>query len=67
MCLFRRLTGHRCPLCGLTTATGHLLHSEWRAALRAHRLAPLIWLMAGAWFIHSAAQQVRGTLIRSHS
>ena len=49
-CPFRRLTGRRCPLCGLTTATGHLLHGDWHAAQRAHRFAPFIWLGALLWY-----------------
>jgi hypothetical protein len=39
LCPFRRLTGLRCPLCGFTTATGHLLQGDLRSAVRAHPLA----------------------------
>lgn len=54
MCPFRRLTGLRCPLCGATTALGHLLHGEPRAAFRAHPLAPPVALVALLWYLYSA-------------
>ena len=54
MCPYRRLTGHRCPLCGATTALGHLLHGEPRAALRAHPLALPAALVALIWYLYAA-------------
>ncbi|HEX6798345.1 MAG TPA: DUF2752 domain-containing protein [Ktedonobacterales bacterium] len=54
MCPYRRLTGHRCPLCGATTALGHLLHGAPRAAFRAHPLAPPAALVALIWYLYSA-------------
>jgi hypothetical protein len=53
MCPFRRLTGLRCPLCGLTTATGYLLHGDPRKALRAHALAPFALAAAVLWYMRS--------------
>ena len=41
VCPFRLLTGHKCPLCGLTTATGHLLKGDVGGAWMAHRLGPV--------------------------
>jgi len=41
LCPFRLLTGHKCPLCGLTTATGRLLERDFGGAWRAHRLGPV--------------------------
>lgn len=54
VCPYRRLTGLRCPLCGATTALGHLLHGEPRAAFRAHPLAPPAMLAALIWYVYFA-------------
>src|ERR1700694_5572974 len=42
-CPFRRVTGRRCPLCGLTRATRALTRGEVGRARELHRLAPLLW------------------------
>jgi hypothetical protein len=39
VCLFRRLTGRRCPLCGLTHGLNRLLRGDLAAAQAAHPLA----------------------------
>jgi len=39
VCLFRRLTGRRCPLCGLTHGLNHALRGDFAAARAAHPLA----------------------------
>lgn len=39
VCLFRRLTGRRCPLCGLTHGLNHVLRGDLAAARAAHPLA----------------------------
>jgi hypothetical protein len=44
ICPFRRLTGHRCPLCGLTHSLASLMRGDLRGSLKAH---PLGWLVAG--------------------
>lgn len=54
LCPFRRMTGIRCPLCGFTTATSHLLHGDLRKSLRAHPLAPITLVAAIAWYVRSA-------------
>lgn len=41
-CLWRHLFGSACPGCGLTTAFTHLVRLEFRAAIDAHPLSPLI-------------------------
>lgn len=67
-CPFRLLTGKRCPLCGFTTATGHLLNGEWRLALRAHFFAPVIWLAVGIWSISAFTNLVsRGHTLNNES
>ncbi len=55
MCLFRRLTGHRCPLCGLTHATRALTRGDLRGALDRHPLAPLLWIAAATALARSQA------------
>jgi hypothetical protein len=50
-CLFRWLTGLPCPACGMTTALAQMARGEVLAALRAHALGPiaylLTWLLGG--------------------
>jgi len=64
VCPFRLLTGHKCPLCGLTTATGRLLKGDMRGAWRAHRLGPValpgfaLWV-ALLYYSDRHIQQVR--------
>jgi len=50
-CPFRILTGVQCPLCGFTTATGHLLRGEVRSANRAHPLAIIAVPGTGIWLL----------------
>ncbi len=40
-CPFKALFGIPCPGCGLTTATGALLHGQFSSALQTHAFAPL--------------------------
>jgi hypothetical protein len=48
VCLFRRLTGRRCPLCGLTHGLNHALRGDLAAARAAHPLAaPAAATLAG--------------------
>jgi hypothetical protein len=46
LCPFRRVTGVRCPLCGLTRATRALTRGDIRDAVALHPLAPLLWVVA---------------------
>jgi hypothetical protein len=59
-CPFRRLTGVRCPLCGFTTSTGHLLHGEIRSAFKAHPLGPVVIAGTALWSLHLAADVIAG-------
>ena len=45
-CLFRRLTGFRCPFCGMTHATVSLLHGGFITAARQDAIVFLIALAA---------------------
>ena len=45
-CPFRRMTGVRCPLCGLTRATRALTRGDVSGSLALHPLALLLWLAA---------------------
>ncbi len=49
-CPFRRLTGRRCPACGLTAAVSAALRGRIRRAAALHRLGPVtaaVVLVAG--------------------
>lgn len=50
-CLWHRLFGGACPGCGLTTAFTHLVRLEFRAAIDAHPLSPLIALLLAACIV----------------
>jgi Protein of unknown function (DUF2752) len=61
ICPFRRLTGHRCPLCGLTHSLAALLRGDLRGSLSAH---PFGWLVASRVLIaaaHELAARLRST------
>jgi hypothetical protein len=51
VCPFRMLTGHRCPLCGLTRATRALTRGELRNSVSFHPLAPFLWAILIAWSV----------------
>lgn len=55
VCPFRRLTGVRCPLCGLTTSTALALRGDLLGALRVHPFAPFVYLGAGIWYYQAVA------------
>jgi hypothetical protein len=40
-CPFKNLFGIPCPGCGLTAATGQLLHGQWQVSLQTHAFASL--------------------------
>ncbi|MCW3019404.1 MAG: hypothetical protein JWN10_1712 [Solirubrobacterales bacterium] len=46
LCPFRRMTGIRCPLCGLTHATRALTRGDIGNAVALHPFAPLLWVAA---------------------
>lgn len=43
-CVFRELTGLRCPGCGISTFSVLLLKRQWKAALAQNYMAPWIYL-----------------------
>lgn len=52
-CTFHRLTGWPCPSCGLTTSFSLLMHGDWRPALAANPIGPILALTAAvlaSWF-----------------
>ncbi len=55
-CLFRALTGLRCPACGATRMALALLRGDVRAAFR---LNPPLFLLAPALLVAAAAAQFR--------
>jgi hypothetical protein len=58
-CPVALVTGHPCPGCGLTRATGALLHGDFQEALRLHPLAPLVSPLLGGFLAVSALRYVR--------
>lgn len=49
-CLFYRLTGLRCPACGMTRAAAALARGQWRQAL-AYNLFCIPILALGIWLL----------------
>lgn len=43
-CPFKTVFGIPCPGCGLSTATGLLLHGHWQEAIATHAFAPVFLL-----------------------
>jgi hypothetical protein len=48
VCMFRRITGHPCPSCGLTRSWQAIGHGRLREAIDFHPFGPLMMLVA-AW------------------
>jgi Protein of unknown function (DUF2752) len=42
-CPFKQLFGIPCPGCGLTTATGEMLHGQFAQSLHTHAFAPIFF------------------------
>ncbi|MGH9169764.1 MAG: DUF2752 domain-containing protein [Acidimicrobiales bacterium] len=65
LCPFRLLTGHRCPLCGLTTSVGLLVHGHPAAALRSHPIGPLAVAICAGWLaVSKPAKESQPWLLR---
>jgi hypothetical protein len=57
-CGFTRLTGWRCPTCGMTTAWAHATRGDFRAALAANgggAVLLILTVIAAPWLLASAA------------
>jgi hypothetical protein len=57
VCPFRLITGHRCPLCGLTRSVNYFLRGSMASSLRAHWAGAIIFtgsgiFLASAWHSH---------------
>jgi len=57
LCPFRRLTGHRCPLCGMTRATHALSRGRFSESVRHHPVAIPMWSGFVAWWIISRGRK----------
>lgn len=51
LCPYRRLTGWRCPACGLTRSIACALRGELRRAVAEHPLGPMVVAGVAATFI----------------
>jgi hypothetical protein len=66
VCPIRRLTGRRCPACGLTRGVVYALRLDLANAMRANRLTPLALLLllarcrAAAGRVHAARTAMPG-------
>jgi Protein of unknown function (DUF2752) len=60
LCGFHWLTGHPCPLCGLTRAMFALAKGHWSEALAFNALSPLAFAMLAVLPWHD--ERVRGRL-----
>ena len=54
-CLFRWLTGLRCPGCGVTHMCAALLHGQWAAAWQANPCLLLFSPLFGDWLARMAS------------
>lgn len=59
VCLFRILSGRPCPLCGGTTACGHLLHGDPAQAWVVHPLVVVGMALAAVHSLLLAGELVR--------
>jgi hypothetical protein len=63
LCPIRRLTGRRCPACGITRGVVYALRLDFANAMRANRLTPLALLLllarsaAAVWRLRVAAAE----------
>ena len=62
VCPFRLVTGHACPLCGLTRSVAYVLHGRMRYALEQHPAGPVLFagsgfFLAAAWLSRSLAKR----------
>ncbi len=60
-CIFRRLTGVPCPMCGMTTSLAHMARGEFVAALNAHLLGPGLYVLAFLAAGRSLLAFIKGT------
>ena len=65
VCLTRRFLGIPCPGCGMTRAFGHLAKGEWREALVAHPLSPVLVVEGLAAWLAAGVALLRGMTLRA--
>jgi hypothetical protein len=58
LCLVRRLTGHRCPGCGMTRSWTLCAHLRLAPAFRAHPLGPPTFALALVALLRASAGPV---------
>ncbi len=57
VCPFRLLTGHRCPLCGLTRSLNYFMRGKIPSSFREHPVGPI--LIVGSGFLFASAWRSR--------
>ena len=60
VCPLPLATGIPCPGCGITRATAHATHGEFREAFRYHPLWPFVLAYAGMLWIYKILETSRG-------
>jgi hypothetical protein len=60
LCLFKALTGHDCPGCGLTRSFTYMGHLDPIAAFRMHMLGPVLYLGVAAQIPWRISKLLRG-------
>jgi hypothetical protein len=64
LCLFKALTGHDCPGCGLTRSFTYMGHLDPVVAFRMHALGPLLWGFVAAQIPWRIVKLLRGDSVR---
>jgi hypothetical protein len=60
LCVFKALTGHDCPGCGLTRSFTYMGHLDIVAAFRMHALGPVLWGFVAAQVPWRISRLLRG-------
>jgi hypothetical protein len=59
MCMFRNLTGHSCPGCGLTRSFSFLAHGDLRDGFHLNPLGPILFTLFAAQIPYRALRIAR--------
>lgn len=65
LCPIRRLTGHRCPTCGMSLGFAYMFRLDARNAYEANVMAPVVFIAAAALTLESVARLLTAIASRS--